>query len=94
MADDTSKYIVLDVDDWMDAPQPVIDALQACRSGKTVIDASEANSVCAQVAQLLVVARQSAIANSGSFEIDRPSDAVKRSLGLLGLSALLLDQTS
>ena len=87
-----TQSIVLDVDGWLDSPQPVLEELKAGLPGKIVIDASQAGDVSAQVAQLLLSARQSAMANDGSFEISNPSEAVQRSLGLLGLSDALLGE--
>ncbi|MEL6840139.1 MAG: STAS domain-containing protein [Pseudomonadota bacterium] len=94
MAEDISKNIVLDVEGWLDSPQAVIDELRASASGQIVIDASAAGPVSAQVAQLLLAARQSVLAHSGSFEVHQPSEAVQRSVEMLGLSDVLLGDAS
>lgn len=89
LAEEVLTNIVLDVDGWLDAPHPVIDAFKAGVAGKIVVDASSAGVIPAQVAQLLLSAAKSTAEHSGSFEIVHPSDAVKDSLGSLGLAELL-----
>ncbi len=90
LTDNILKNITLDVEGWLDSPQPVIAEIMAGQSENIVIDASTASSVPAQIAQLLIAARRSALANGGSLEIHQPSEAVKRSLSLLGLADHLL----
>lgn len=93
LTEDISKNVVLDVEGWLDSPQPIIDDLRARASGSIMIDASASQPVSAQVAQLLLAARQTAVANNGTFEIVQPSEAVQSSLELLGLSELLRGTT-
>lgn len=94
MAEQISESIVLDVEGWLDTPQPIVEALQTRKADKIIIDASQAPAVSAQVAQLLIAAQQTALMHDGAFEIHNPSDAARRSLTTLGLSDLLLDDAS
>lgn len=92
MSEHISESIVLDVEGWLDAPQPIIEVLQARKADKVIIDAADAPAIPAQVAQLLIAAQQTALMHDGAFEIRNPSEAAKRSLATLGLSDLLQDE--
>jgi hypothetical protein len=89
VADPASQLPILDPDAWSDAPQAVIDRLRASLGTDLVIDAAGAGPVPAQVAQLLLAARASALAGGHAFRLDPVSDAARQSLEAIGLGLLL-----
>lgn len=91
----TSKTSKIDLDPewWLENSQDVIAKIQSHIDEGVAIDASAPSAVSAQVAQLLVVVKQSADAKEVPFRLHNPSEAVIRSLSTLGLLETLTEDT-
>jgi len=83
--------ISLDVDWWLENPGDVISTLKKHIGSGVAIDASESTAVPAQVAQLLLSAKASAMASDVPFTLVSPSEAAARSLASLGVFDHLMD---
>ncbi|WP_127104928.1 STAS domain-containing protein [Pararhodobacter zhoushanensis] len=91
MAETEPEPLILDPDEWMDAPQAVIDAILARTGPRLVINASNSGAVPGSVAQLLLAARRTAAARDQTLLIAQPSQAAQASLTALGLDHLLTE---
>ena len=91
MAETEPEPLILDPDEWMDAPQAVIDAILARTGPSLVVDASKTGAITGSVAQMLLAARRTAAARNQTLRIMRPSDAAQTSLTALGLDHLLTE---
>jgi len=79
----------MDPDSWSDMPQQVIDEIAAINEGDLLIDASSANEVSAQIAQLLVSIQTTLAQRSSKLSIINPTQGVCEAMNLLGFSHLL-----
>lgn len=82
--------IPLKIDQWIDAPTEIIQSLIAAAPEGLTFDASGSAAIPAQVAQLLLAAQHTVLAQGKPFGILNPSEAVESSLTALGLADLLL----
>lgn|GEM_PF-1515655 len=87
--DPASDRLSLDPDGWSDAPQVILERLRRRGGTDLVIDAAGAGPIPAQVAQILLAARASALSQGRAFRIEDPSEAARQSLDAIGLGLLL-----
>lgn len=87
--DPASDRLLLDADGWSDAPQVILDRLRTRGGTDLVIDAAGAGPIPAQVVQILLAARATALSRGYAFRIEDPSDAARQSLEAIGLGQLL-----
>ena len=85
MPDKKEKHVTLDVDAWLDAPASVFEVLRAVKTQTVTIDASTQTPLGAQLAQLLLSAKRTALENEGDLRIQNPSQQFKQSIQVLGL---------
>ncbi|NVO28518.1 STAS domain-containing protein [Donghicola sp. C2-DW-16] len=94
METDSRSTLRLTPDEWLDDPEA---ALAACReavaTGTVRVDASEARNLPAQIIQLLISVRRTVEAAGGTFALCNPSDEIKNSLKVLGLSDYFAEVT-
>ena len=91
MAEPEPEPLILDPDEWMDAPQAVIDTILARTGPSLVIDASKTGAIPGSIAQMLLATRRTAAARQQTLMIAQPSQAARSSLAALGLDHLLTE---
>lgn len=86
MVDPNELKITLNVGEWLDGPHAVLEKLKSVKTKTVTIDASAPQAVGAQIAQLLLATKTTAMENDGHLKIVNASAEFLNSLEALGIS--------